>query len=345
MTIRSRFNRSFLLFLFLAFVTSLVVIALLNKSFPLVSTQALYFCQEFISNTLFKLPRILPSAIVVAIIPIFLLGVLSFLVQFYKTFSLQKRLYSKRVELSPRVEKLISVLGLYGRVDVVGDPNLFSFCAGIIKGRITITTGLVEKLSNKELEAVLLHEQSHLNNLDPIKVLLGKTVSSMFFFLPIFSELNKNIVATNEILADSWAVEIQGGSNFLRSAIRKIISTPQVQLNIVPGITSDSLDIRVHRLANPSFEHKFRLSIASITTSILFIFLSWFILQTPVNAFHTQSHDEPSYFLCSADNACRQECSHNAQTSEISTPEELFTKDVNSSSIYPQTPKYKSSYK
>lgn len=53
--------------------------------------------------------------------------------------------------------------------------------------------------------------------------------------------------------------------------------------------------------------------------------LSWFLLQTPVNAFHTETSHEASYFLCSADNACRQECNHNAQTSAVSSPNELFS--------------------
>lgn len=336
MTIRTRFNLSFFLFLSLTSITSLVVVALLNKATPLTGAKALYFCQQLISNTLLKIPDLLPNIIIFTLIPVLTVGMLSFLVQLFKTHSLQKGLYSNRKNLSARLQKLILSLGLKDKVNLVKDPNLFSFCSGIIRGRIIITTSLAESLSNKELEAVLLHEQAHLKNLDPLKIFLGKTVSSMFFFLPIFYELNKNMIATNEILADNWAVKSQKGSNFLRSAIRKILATPQVQLAAVPAITSDSLDIRIHRLVNPTFEHKFQISSISIFTSILFALLSWFILQTPVNAFNTESH-EPSYFLCSADNACRQECNHNAQTSTVSSPEELFSPS--------QTLKYKPSYK
>lgn len=331
MTIKHRFNTAFLLLLSFGLITALVIIALLNKTFPLLTTNAIYFCQQFISSTLFKVPNLLPNTIMFALVPILSLGILSFLVQLYKTYNMQKRLSQKRVNFDNRLQNVVLYLGLLDKVYLIKDTNLFSFCSGIIKQRIIIATGLVASLSDKELEAVLLHEQAHLKNLDPIKVLLGKTLSSMFFFLPIFSELNKNMIATNEILADNWTIRAQNGSDFLRSAIRKIIATPQVSFATVPNIASDNLEIRIHRLVNPTFEHKFHLSQISILTSVLFVLLSWFFLQTPVNAFNLEHIEEPAYFLCSTDNACRQECHHNAQKSPLSSPENLF---------YSQAPKY-----
>jgi len=332
MTIKHKINTAFILLLFLGLITATVVIALLSKTFPLLTTNAIYFCQQFISNTLFKVPNLLPNTIVLALVPLLSLGILSFLVQLYKTYSMQKRLSQKRLNFDKRLQNIVSALGLLDKVYLIKDMNLFSFCSGIINQHIIITTSLVASLSDKELEAVLLHEQAHLKNLDPIKVLLGKTVSMMFFFLPIFAELNKNMIATNEILADNWTIKVQNGSWFLRSAIRKIIATPQANFAFAPNIASDSLEIRIHRLVNPAFEHKFHLSPASILTSILFVLMSWFLLQTPVNAFQMESQSESAYFLCSADNACRQECHRNAQKSQLSAPEELFSS---------QTPKYR----
>lgn len=345
MTTKTRFNTAFILFLLLTLITGSVLIALLTKTLPLLTAKALYFCQQFISTTFFQLPNLLPNTIIFALVPVLILGILSFLIQLFKTYNLQRNFLKKRIKLTKRVEQLVSATGLGGRVYFIKDPNLFSFCSGIFHQRIILTTGLAEALTDSELDAVLLHEQAHLKNLDPIKVLLGKTVSSMFFFLPIFSELNKNMVASSEILADNWVIRTQSGSNFLRSAIRKIIAMPQVSFATVPNIASDNLEIRIHRLVNPTFEHKFHLSPVSILTSILFVLLSWFLLQTPVNAFHTETSHETSYFLCSADNACRQECNHNAQTSKVSSPDELFTKDVNFNSSPNQTLKYQSSYK
>jgi len=253
-----------------------------------------------------------------ALVPILLLGILSFLAQLYRTHSMHKMFSQKRVSFNKRLQKAVSALGLENKVYLIKDLKLFSFCSGILRQRIIITTGLVASLSEGELEAVLLHEQAHLKNFDPVKVLLGKTISSMFFFLPIFAQLNKNMIAANEMLADNWAIKAQNGSDFLRSAIRKIIATPQVNLATAPAIAPDSLEIRIHRLINPAFEHKFHLSPASILTSILFVVMSWFLLQTPVNAFQMESSSESAYFLCSA-------------KPQLSAPEELFSS---------QTPKY-----
>lgn len=323
-------NGSFLILLSLSMATSFIVISLLTKAFPLFTAKALYFCQQLISNTLFQIPHSLPNTLLLSLGMALLLGIASFLIQLGRTHLLVQRLLKKRINMPRKVEKIMIPLGLKDKVFLIEDNNLFSFCFGSFSPRIIITAALVSNLDKKELEAVFLHEKAHLQAFDPFKILLGKTFASMFFFLPIFSQLNKNMNATNEILADRFAVSYQQGTLYLRGALRKILSTPQVNLVTVPAISnSDYLEIRITRLVNPEVKHQSRISTLNILTSLSFFVLSWFLLQTPVNAFHMDSDMQPSnessYYLCSTDNACAQECHHNAQTSTISNPQELFS--------------------
>ena len=240
----------------------------------------LNFCQQSISNSL-----------ILAGVLILLIGVASFLVQLYKTWILRERFAWRTVALPKRVQRIIAVLNLKNRVDVIADANLFSFCVGLFSPRVMISTGLVGSLSDKELEAVFLHEQAHIQNFDPLKMIFGQTIASMFFFLPIFHELNKNMITINELMADNWAVKKQQIATFIKRAMKKILVSPQVAIVAVPAVSHpDSLEIRIYRLVNPGIKHNFYLSRASIIITILFLGLGLFVWQTPVKAQREQCH-------------------------------------------------------
>lgn len=328
------YNGSFLTLISLSIITGFISLALFAKTLPLFAAKTLYFCQQFISNTLFQIPHNLPNALVITFSSALLLGVLSFLIQLWKTQRLVKRLLTKRINISKKIENIIVLLGLHDKVYLIEDNSLFSLCCGIFSPYIIITTGLVASLNTKELEAVFLHEKSHLQSRDPLKNLLGKTISWLFFFLPVFSEINRNMDATNEILADRFVMKYQQDNIYLKGALKKILKSPEAAFVSIPAIANpDYLEVRIHRLLHSTAHHSFGVSLRSILATGTFFAISLFLLQTHVNAFQLDSHmesSERSYFLCSSDNACRQECHHNAQVSTISKPEQLFS----------STPKY-----
>lgn len=335
-------NYSYITLILLGLVAGAISIALLVKTYPLFSAKALYFCQQFISNTLFELPHSLPGALITAVWVVLSLGLISFLIQLAKTYMLLCKTIPKKIHLTRQLQETVNSLGLGDSVQLIEEDNLYSFCFGFLNPKIIITSGLVSRLTKKELEAVLFHEHAHLKNRDPLKILIGKTISSTFFFLPIFRELYRNMEATNELIADYWTAEVQKDTKFLRSALRKIIAQPQITFATVPAISHpDHIEIRVRQLKNTGIKHKLTLSYSSILGSVIFILVSLFVLQTPVDAFHIENSDEPAYFVCSVDNVCRQECHHNANMS-VSDPDHLFTPASSSptSSKY-EAPSYK----
>lgn len=309
-----RFNGSFLLLILAASLVGFISVAIFAKTAPLLVADALYFCRQFISsNTLFQIPQSLSGILIFLLGVVFLLGAISFLLQVYKTKALLNKLLQKRVAQPQKLKRIAKILDLNSKIVLVEDNNLFSFCYGLLFPRILITTSLVSSLEDKELEAVLLHEKAHLRSFDPLKILLGKSLCSMFFFLPIFRELNKNMSATNEILADRYVSEHQKEPTYLKNALRKIFTSPQIRLATVSSISgSDYLEIRISRLINPSMKHNFGVSWISILTSFLFLALSFGLLQTEVSAFQTEPEANTSYFLCSSDNLCRQECKNSS---------------------------------
>ncbi len=285
-----RINISFYILILCALIVGYVVIAILNKASILFTSKNLILCQKFISNIMLEVPRSLPNVLVLTVGIVLGIGFLSFIVQLIKTRIFLRKLLLNRINISSGLAKTLETLNLTNKVILIKDKNLFSFCCGIFSPFIIVTTNLVRSLSDKELESVLLHEQSHMVSRDPIKVLIGKTFSSMFFFLPLFRELHKNIEGTCELLADQWTITHQQNSTFLRNALKKILVFPQKSMNFVSNASGpDYFEIRINRLVNPGAKHKFRLSLISVFSALLFILVSWFLLQTPVSAFHMNS--------------------------------------------------------
>lgn len=320
-----RYNGSFLSLLLLTTVTVLVIAFLFIKLLPVAFANMLYFCQQFISNTLFQISYPVQIVLLIVIVLALSLGSLSFLIQVIKTKRLVNMLMAKRVVLSPRLGKIAASLQLKDKIFIVEDTNSFSFCAGILHPRILITTSLIHTLSDKELESVFLHEKAHIQNLDPFKMLFGKTITWLFFFLPIFSEINKNMQATSEILADRFVTSFQQDDKYLRNALKKILRTPQKSFAFTPAIANpEYLEIRIHRLVNPKRGQSFRVSWMSIATSILFLLFMIFLLQTPASAFNREDPKKISSIMCASNNACSQECQSTLSTSSVSTHEDLF---------------------
>lgn len=319
-------NRSFLSLALLTLGMVALLAQVLAKLFPLATAKIIYFCQKFISETLFPIPHSLPYGIVFGLGAIAAIGGASFLLQLTKTHRLLQKLLRDQVPVPEHVQRIIDTLHLGNRVHLVRNQQPFSFCAGSITPHIIMTTALVSTLDDKELEAVLFHEQFHLRHRDPLKILFGKTVSVMFFFLPIFSELSRNMVGTNELLADAWTTAQQGETKSLRGALKKILIASPVRYAGVAAIANpDHLEVRVYTIAQPQRRHQARLSPLSIMTSIVFIVISWLIIRTPVNAFSVQSTAEPSYFVCSSTSMCSQQCQSTAETSVLATPHALFS--------------------
>ena len=230
-----RINISFYVFIFAALAVSLVITSLLYKASPLFTSKTLFLCQKFISNIMIEIPRSLPGTLILVVGFVFGIGFLSFLIQLIKTHIYLRKLLIRKTHMSSRLVKVSESINLTSNLILVKDRSLFSFCCGIFSPFIVVSTGLVKSLTDKELEAVLLHEQSHLISRDPIKVLIGKTFASMFFFLPLFADLRKNIEAVNELLADQWTISHQENPAFLKGALTRWDNERRDALRGAPG--------------------------------------------------------------------------------------------------------------
>ncbi len=140
-------------------------------------------------------------------------------------------------------------VGLDGRVLLLDEPAMLSFVYGVLTPRVAVSHGLLEGVTRAELRAVLEHERYHVENLDPLKLLLAQTLSAAFFFLPAVGTLRTRYLATRELAADRRAVDMCGRRP-LASALLKVARGPDwVELEDVAAIGGAALlDVRVAQL-------------------------------------------------------------------------------------------------
>ncbi len=101
----------------------------------------------------------------------------------------------------------------------------FALTYGALRPRVVITAGLVGRLSDAELDAVLAHEREHLRSRDPLKNILARAMLARHFYLPAMAGLRDRFTAGRELSADHAAVTAHGTTP-LAGALLKVTAAP-----------------------------------------------------------------------------------------------------------------------
>ncbi len=164
------------------------------------------------------------------------------------------------------VENLCMAQGMpMPKVNVIDDDSLNAFASGINKKSytVTLTTGIIDKLDDKELEAVIAHELSHIRNHDVRLLIVSIVFVGIFamvaqislmmtryirgnkkggmivllllvalvaFIGYLFSSLMRFAISRKrEYLADAGSAEMTRNPLALASALRKISGDSRVE--------------------------------------------------------------------------------------------------------------------
>ncbi len=301
-------NKAFYI-LFATFAIALLGLTiLLIKSIPLTIAHAIYFCQKTFSSSII-LPHSLPSIFVSLAGLVFVIGFFALLVQIFKTRLYIKRSITQKVIIPKAIKRISNELKLEERVDIIRDGNQFSFCYGMIRPRICLSTGLIKKLTQSQIKAVLLHESYHLKSHDPLKILIGQAASHMFFFIPILKDIHKFYALSKEIAADEVVIK-KGQRASLLSALSKLVSLNNPKLSGVAALASiDDLEKRIKVLTGAQDKILFRPSMLSVSLSIVVLFFSFIALSAPVHAMGGMDDQSMNtYCVCSYNDRCSGEC-------------------------------------
>jgi hypothetical protein len=177
------------------------------------------------------------------------LGVRSLILQLRSSRELDSRMRAIRLPAPPALQRAAQATRLGDHVTLVDALESFSFTYGALHPRVVVSRGLCDQASAEELRAVLEHEAYHVRNLDPLKVLLARSLPATFFYLPVLRDLRGRYVAGRELAADRRAVEACGRTS-LAGALVKVVSAPRwPELRAAAAIGgADLLDVRITQL-------------------------------------------------------------------------------------------------
>jgi len=226
------------------------------------------------------------------------LGLIAVSFIFFATYILAKlawqtRKYSARhLALSKtahtsRLAQVISDLSLEAsRIIETGSPVATVFCYGIWRPKICISEGLLEILSQDELEAVLLHENQHMMVREPAKIFIIKCFQHIFFFLPGLKETIKKYLAYSELAADESATANFTDKSKLARALLKISEAEErtvLRRGLALSFFSSIFAERIKKLSDNAYIPNFKiwgkgfaisLSAVALICLIAFIFVA-----------------------------------------------------------------------
>lgn len=182
-----------------------------------------------------------------------------------------RKLLGAKQDASPKLTRVLDGLQLAACVDVVAIAQPFAFSYGWRKPRVLVTRGLVETLDEHELFGVLAHEKYHLEQREPLKILIARALRDAIIFFPILNDLVENYVLLQEIAADQTALARGAKREALASALLKVFRSP----------TWDALGVgayspfgeRVQHLAEPHRKFNWRISWLRVGVSFVAVIL------------------------------------------------------------------------
>ncbi len=325
-------NKNLALFSALFLLLGTIFLLAVQKFTPLLG-HVTYYCQSFIETNMIQIPYYL-SLIPVALLSLILaVSFVKFIILTIKMRFLKHALKGKSVVRS-KVSKIIKSCGLEQQAVIIKSNKKFAFCLGIRNPKIYISTGLISKLSLKEIEAVIRHEQYHLENHDTFTMVIASFTHSLFPFFPLIGDLERKYRVEREIEADRFAVKKVGNSDSLLKALKKLLLFPTIEPAVVAAIADqDTLEPRIYSLINKPYTSRlFR--VRSILITLLFSLLIGTILAIPIHAkeIHHEEHDV--MMLCANGSQCMTSCASKETMSRLYSEMPITIVQQNASHSY-----------
>jgi Zn-dependent protease with chaperone function len=183
------------------------------------------------------------------------------------TRQLHRLVVAHQVPTDERVARLAEQRRL--RVGIVDASEPYSFSYGSFRPRVVVSRGLLESVETGELDAVLVHERYHVRNLDPLKVLIARTLPVAFFFLPVLRELQRRYVAGRELAADRSAMRACGRGSVAGALYKVVAGPPSAALGAAAAIGGpELLEVRIAQLETQCEPPQPRLSPTVIALSV-----------------------------------------------------------------------------
>ncbi|UVI33441.1 M56 family metallopeptidase [Paenibacillus spongiae] len=133
---------------------------------------------------------------------------------------------------------------------VIRHDSIIALAFGSLRPRIVISTALLNEFTEREIDAILLHESGHCQNYDPLRMLMVRIMKDSLPFIPILKRLSHYIDVWVELEADHYAVMHMKSPIDLASVLLKCSRLSQ-RTAIGIGFADKAINYRLQRLIEP----------------------------------------------------------------------------------------------
>ncbi len=184
----------------------------------------------------------------------------------------------RALPLPRALEAMTSDLQLPARVIFFASPRSEAYSNGILRPTIAISSDCLNRLSESEIKAVLLHEASHVSRHDPLRFLILETIARVVFYIPFISSMVAHLRTVGEVAADGCIED--------RAALGRALISMSCHGKESEGPSfANALGARIKRLMDPSAPLTIVVGIRSIVVSMVVIVSAIIVLGThPVTA-------------------------------------------------------------
>lgn len=133
----------------------------------------------------------------------------------------------------------------------VRDDAFIALAIGLLRPRIMVSSGVLERFTEEEVEAILLHERHHCRSRDNLKQFVSGLLEEAFGYLPIIRPVAAYAATWRELFADRYAIRQMRTSVHLGSVLLKLAQEGTVRQRGAAYFAETALDYRMLQIIEP----------------------------------------------------------------------------------------------
>lgn len=137
-----------------------------------------------------------------SILRIMIVGLLLFTV-----IIISKRMWKQFFIVKKLKRNLVFITRKGKPVYVLPTLQITAFTIGLFRPKIVISEGMLQAFSEEEIDAIVLHEEYHQKNRDPLKLFVFTLLAEGMMYIPILKGLLQRYQVYQELSADKYAMQ------------------------------------------------------------------------------------------------------------------------------------------
>lgn len=171
--------------------------------------------------------------------------------QSYLTWKLNNRIETQKDDGAiRRLNKKYRDFGI--EIAVIKDRAFLALAMGIFRPKILLSTHVLDNFTEKEVEAILLHEWHHCKKRDPLKLFLVSLFADSMKYVPVLKGLAHHYKVWRELSADRFVIHRMGSAYELGSVLLKLSRQAKRQFAAGVSFADAAINYRIQQLIEPS---------------------------------------------------------------------------------------------